>query len=111
MFTFHHSINEGYGCHVQAECESVPRQPYEQNITAVEEQMPLRILGNITLSSGSTPNDTDPVGTVESGQPTDDAGAAPGLGSDVESDSGSFGPAFPGMFWPYLQPAHVCKCK
>ena len=87
----------------------MPRQPYEQNITAVEEQMPLRVLGNMTLPAGSTPN-TDPIGTVESGQPTDDAGAAPGFGSDTESDSGSFEPTFPGMFWSSLQPARLCGC-
>ena len=63
----------------------------------MEEQIPIRALGNQTLVAGSISSDTrDPPGTITSGEPIDDAGAAPGLGSGEESETASFGPEFPG---------------
>lgn len=40
------------------ECADVPRLPYENNVSAIIEEIPFRALGNITISSSGTPDAT-----------------------------------------------------
>jgi hypothetical protein len=72
----------------QAECEAVPKAPYEQRINKVIEQIPIKALGGRRLTEGSLPNANSSSGEVSSGLPPEQVAAAPGNKS-LEAGNGT----------------------
>lgn len=70
------------GCIVQEECANVPRLPYEENVSAIIEEIPFRALGNITISTSSTPDNASSSPTTLS------FGGSTGASDDTSSAGG-----------------------